>query len=68
MNALDRIFAPIALLAFGAYLVIVITHVPRFGLVLVSIIAFLLGAYDFALTLLRRRRMEQRKRNEAAAQ
>ena len=66
MNALDRIFAPIALLAFGAYLLIIITHVPRFGLVLVSVIAFGLGAYDFGLILFRRRRIEQRKRSEAA--
>ena len=66
MNALDRIFAPIALLAFGAYLLIIITHVPRFGLVAVSIIAFALGAYDFALILFRRRKIEQRKRSEAA--
>ncbi len=66
MNALDRIFGPIAFLAFGAYLLIIITHVPRFGLVVVSIIAFGLGAYDFALILFRRRKIEQRKRSEAA--
>jgi hypothetical protein len=60
MNILDRIFAPIAVLAFGGYLLIIITHVPRFGLVAVSIIAFGLAAADFAITLFRRHKMGQR--------
>lgn len=64
MNVLDRIFAPIALLLFGAYLLIVITHVPRFGLIVVCIAAFAMAAADFGLILFRRRRIQQRARNE----
>jgi hypothetical protein len=62
MNSFDRIFAPIVLLLFGAYLFIIISHVPRFGLVVVSIAAFAMAAYDFALILFRRRKIEQRNR------
>lgn len=64
MNTLDRIFAPIAILLFGAYLLVIITHVPRFGLVLVCVLAFALGAYDFGLTLFRRLKIQQRQRND----
>lgn len=48
MTTLDRIFAPLALLAFAGYLGILIWNVPKFGLVMVSVIAVLLAAFDFA--------------------
>ena len=54
-HSLDRLFAPVALLAFAAYLGIIIWHVPRFGLVAVSLISVALGAYDFARTFWLRR-------------
>jgi hypothetical protein len=60
MTLLDRIFASASLIAFGAYLLVVITKVPRFGLVAVVIVAFALAAFDFGLLLSRRRRMNRR--------
>jgi hypothetical protein len=48
MTLLDRIIGPLALLAFAGFLGILIWNVPKFGLVAVSVIAVLLGAFDFA--------------------
>jgi hypothetical protein len=60
MTLLDRIFGPLALLAFGGYLFIIIAHVPKPGLVVVCIVCFLLCAYDFARSAVIRRWRERR--------
>ena len=54
-HSLDRVFAPVALIAFAAYMALIIWHVPRVGLVAVTVISLGLGAYDFARTFWLRR-------------
>ena len=62
-HSLDKVFAPLALIAFAAYMALIIWHVPRFGLVAVTLISLALGAYDFARTFWLWRRSDAIKAN-----
>lgn len=50
MRGLDWIIAPLALLCFAFSVGVVIWFVPAPGLVVVTVLAVALGAYDFYLT------------------
>lgn len=67
MSLLDRILAPLALLAFAGYLSILIWHVPKFGLIAVCVISVALGAFDFARILFHRGIVERRMRRTAGS-
>lgn len=47
----DRVVATLAMAAFAGYLLILIWHVPKFGLVAVSLIAVGMGVFDFGRIL-----------------
>ena len=65
MNLLDRIFAVLAFLAFAGFLLILIWHVPKPGLVAVSVASVAMCAYDFARSAFIRRWRERNYRREA---
>ena len=65
MTGLDRTFAVLSLLAFAGFLVILIWHVPRPGLVVVCVISIGLCAYDFIRSTFIRRWRERNYRREA---
>jgi hypothetical protein len=65
MTHLDRVVAPLALLAFAGYLGILIYYVPKPGLVAVSVISVLLGAFDFLRSTFIRRWRERIDRRAA---
>ena len=65
MSLLDRTFAIIAFLAFAGFLVILIWHVPKPGLVLVCVASMLMCAYDFYRSATIRRRRERNFQREA---
>jgi hypothetical protein len=67
MKTLDRIFATAAMLAFIAYLSILIWKVPKFGLVLVAIISVAMGIFDFARSAMIRRWRERADARRASA-
>ena len=62
MTALDKIFAPLALLAFAGFLGILIYYVPRPGLVIVCLISIALCAFDFMRSTFIRRWRERNGR------
>jgi hypothetical protein len=47
----DRVVATLAMAAFAGYLGILIWHVPKFGLVAVSVIVVGMGVFDFGRIL-----------------
>jgi len=59
MRTLDKIFATISMLAMIGYLGILIWNVPKFGLVLVSVISVAMGIFDFARSAVIRRWRER---------
>ncbi len=65
MNALDKVFAVLALLAFAGFLGILIWYVPRPGLIVVCVVSVLLCAYDFLRSAFIRRWRERNYRREA---
>jgi hypothetical protein len=65
VNALDKIFAVLSLLAFAGFLGILIWYVPRPGLIVVCVIAVALCAYDFLRSAFIRRWRERNYRREA---
>ncbi len=63
MRGLDWVVAPLALVAFALSIGTIIWFVPAPGLVVVSIFAVALGAYDFFLTATgRAQRVDKRRR------
>jgi hypothetical protein len=63
MTGLDWIVAPLALVAFALSIGTVIWFVPAPGLVVVSVFAIALGAYDFYLTASgKAQRVDKRRR------
>ena len=60
MSVLDRIFAPLAFLAFAGFLGILIWFVPQLGLVAGLRHRVALGAYDFVRSIFIRRWRERR--------
>jgi hypothetical protein len=63
MTGLDWIVAPVALICFALSVGTIIWFVPAPGLVVVSIFAVVLGAYDFLLTATgRAQRIDKRRR------
>jgi hypothetical protein len=62
MKGLDWIIAPVALLSFAASVGTIIWFVPAPGLVVVSLFAIVLGAYDFFLTATGRAQRARRRR------
>ncbi len=65
MTILDRVFAALSFLAFAGFLLILIWHVPRPGLIAVCIVCILLCAYDFVRSTFIRRWRERDYRREA---
>jgi hypothetical protein len=65
VNALDKVFAVLALLAFAGFLGILIWYVPRPGLIVVCVVSVLLCAYDFLRSAFIRRWRERNYRREA---
>jgi hypothetical protein len=65
MTILDRVLALLSFAAFAGFLIILITYVPRPGLVAVCIASILLCAYDFFRSATIRRRRERNFRREA---
>ena len=65
MTTIDRVFALLSLLAFAGFLIILIVHVPRPGLVIVCIASILLCAYDFFRSATIRKRRERNYQREA---
>jgi hypothetical protein len=65
MTALYRIFAVLSFLAFAGFLIILIWHVPRPGLVIVCVASILLCGYDFIRSAFIRRWRERNYRREA---
>jgi hypothetical protein len=63
MTGLDWIVAPLALVSFALSIGTVIWFVPAPGLVVVSVFAIALGAYDFYLTASgKAQRVDKRRR------
>ena len=65
MTLLDKIFATLGFLGFAGFLLILIYFVPKFGLIVVSLICMALCAYDFFRSATARRRRERNYRREA---
>jgi hypothetical protein len=59
MRTLDKIFATISMLAMIGYLGILIWNVPKFGLVLVSVVSVAMGIFDFVRSAVIRRWRER---------
>ena len=63
MKGIDWIVAPLALISFALSVGTIIWFVPAPGLVVVSVFAVALGAYDFLLTATgRAQRVDNRRR------
>lgn len=60
----DRIVATLSMAAFAGYLAILIWHVPKFGLILVSLIAVAMGVFDFGRILVGHHTAWKAGRNE----
>jgi hypothetical protein len=62
MRGLDWLIAPLALVCFAFSVGVIIWFVPAPGLIVVSVFAIALAAYDFALSAFGRHQREDRSR------